>query len=68
MGGNKTRTQYRILHVDRLRQDELMLVEDPRVYSYDDCMVRIRQLEAHHAAEGGLVRKARYRALLGALS
>lgn len=65
VGGNKTRTQYRILQIDRSRQDELKLVEDPVMYSYDACMLRIRQLEALHLSEGGLVRKARYAALLG---
>ena len=61
----KTRTQYRILQVDRSCQDELKLVEDPVVYSYDACMLRIRQLEVLHSPEGGLVRKSRYAALLG---
>jgi hypothetical protein len=65
VGGNKARTQYRILQIERTKQDELPVVEDPVVYSYDECMTRVRQLELLHQHEGGVQRRQRYRALLG---
>ncbi len=49
IGGNKGRTAYYILHIDRTMQDDLALTEEPLVYSLNGCMAKIK---VHHCHSG----------------
>ncbi len=49
--------------IDRLSSDQLKVREDSFVYSFSECLAKIKQLEA--ATDGGLNKLGRFDALMG---
>ncbi|GJP64910.1 hypothetical protein CLOP_g21846 [Closterium sp. NIES-67] len=54
VGRGKNKDQKRILKIDRSEPSELVLVEDPTVYSDRQCSALLQQLAEGNRSSGGL--------------
>ncbi|XP_074268269.1 phosphoinositide phosphatase SAC2-like [Silene latifolia] len=54
VGRDKSKRYWRVLKIDRLESSDLVLCEDPTVYSYSECCALLRRIHEGNKHTGGL--------------